>query len=514
MKRILPLALAALIGVAMHGAAAQTTSATQRVKDAVSALGGANALRALKTVTIKATAKHWEPEQSYIAGGEPRALGSSTLAIAWDLAQNSSRTDHQHQMDYPFPGAERYSDIVTPGWGAVIDDKGDRPMSANRLAFELREQERASPILLMKALDQPQNVFNTPEQKAMGQTYPAVTFNDGGAKFLILFNRKTKLPVVIRTIEDDVIHGDGTFDLLLGDWKTVAGVKVASSLSWKFNGLAKLDVTYTDIAANTPIDPKAFAASDATRQAAKPPATGDVPWQAVLGSINFGRYDDLAEERNAAAGLQMKLVDLAPNVSQALGRSHNSLIVALKTYIVVFDAPLSEAQARWTIDAAKAKFPGKPVKYLVLTHHHMDHMSGARTFVAEGATVIVGSPDKAHVTAELRAPHTMHPDAEQKSPKPVRVVEVKDKMVLKDGDQIGIYRIDNPHAEGMLTGYVFGPRIVWVTDIYSPGRESTKTAANAQFHDTIKKLGLSPAIYAGGHGSSGTEADFQAMLAK
>jgi glyoxylase-like metal-dependent hydrolase (beta-lactamase superfamily II) len=311
-----------------------------------------------------------------------------------------------------------------------------------------------------------------------------------------------------------VIHGDGLFDLVLGNWKTVAGAKVATSLAWKFNGLAKLDVAYTDITANAPMLPQTFAVSDATKQAAKPAATGDVPWQAVLVSINFGRYDDLAEEKNAAAGLVMKLVDLAPNVAQAQGRSHNSLVVAMKDYLVVFDAPQNEAQSRWTIDAAKAKYPGKPVKYLVMTHHHMDHMGGARTYIAEGATIIIGSPDKAHAVAELSAPRTIHPDALQKNPKPMKIIEVKDKMTLKDGDEIRIYRIANPHAEGMLTMYVAGPRIVWVTDIYSPGRENTKTPANAAFHDTIKKLGLSPAIYAGGHGSSASEADFVAMLAK
>ena len=66
----------------------------------------------------------------------------------------------------------------------------------------------------------------------------------------------------------------------------------------------------------------------------------------------------------------------------------------------------------------------------------------------------------------------------------------------------------------MLTMYVAGPKIVWVTDIYSPGREAAKTPANTQFHDTIKSLGLSPALYAGGHGASASEADFVAMLAK
>jgi glyoxylase-like metal-dependent hydrolase (beta-lactamase superfamily II) len=515
MKRILSLVLALFFGVIAQNAVAQSVTPSQRVKDAVAALGGVDALRNLKTLTIKASAKHWEPEQSNVSGGPPRPLGVSTLAIAWDLGQGISRTDHEHRMDYPFPGNEKYSDIVAPSWGAVINDKGeDRAMAPNRLAFELREQERSSPVLLLKALDQPQNVSATSDQKLGKKSYPTIALMNGGTKFLILFDRATKLPVAIRTIEDDVIHGDGVYDLLLSDWKTINGAKVATALAWQFNGLAKLDIAYSDITANAAIPAQAFAVSDATKQAAQKPATGDVPWQAILVNINFGRYDDAAQARNAAAGLVMKLTELAPNVSHAQGTSHNSLIVAMKNYLVVFDAPQNEAQSRWTIDAAKAKYPGKPVKYLVMTHHHMDHMGGARTYVAEGATIIIGSPDKAHTVAELSAPRTMHPDALQKNPKPVKVIEVKDKMTLKDGEEIRIYRIPNPHAEGMLTMYVAGPKIVWVTDIYSPGRDAAKTPANSQFHDTIKQLGLSPALYAGGHGASASEADFAAMLAK
>src|ERR1700742_2383644 len=133
---------------------------------------------------------------------------------------------------------------------------------------------------------------------------------------------------------------------------------------------------------NAPIAPKAFSVSDTTKQAAKPPASGDIPWQAILGSINFGRYDDLAEEKNAGQPVQVKLVELAPDVSQILGRSHNSLVVAMQSYLVVFDAPQNDEYSRAAIALIKAKYPGKPIRYLVMTHDHMDHLGGARTYIA------------------------------------------------------------------------------------------------------------------------------------
>jgi hypothetical protein len=39
------------------------------VKQSVEALGGADALRAVKTLVVKADVKHWEPGQSYSING-------------------------------------------------------------------------------------------------------------------------------------------------------------------------------------------------------------------------------------------------------------------------------------------------------------------------------------------------------------------------------------------------------------------------------------------------------------
>jgi glyoxylase-like metal-dependent hydrolase (beta-lactamase superfamily II) len=514
MTRLLSLAGALLLGLAATPPlAAQTTAPVDLVQQAVTAMGGAQALGALKTLTITAEAKHWEPEQSLVADGPPRALGTSTLTVSWDLVQGMARTDWGHTMLYPFPGSEKYSELVTPSYGAVIDDKGERPMSSWRLAFELRERERASPVLLLKALNAPQRLAAMPDQKLAGTILPAISFADGAQTFTILFDPKTHLPAAIRSFEDDDIHGDGAFDLLLGDWQQTAGARIAHGYSYKFNGLAKLDIAYQNVVANAAIPAQAFAVGAATRQAAEPPATGDVPWQAVLVGLNFGRYNDLEAEKAAGEGPALKLVELAPNVQQVMGRTHNSLVVAMKDYLVVFDAPQNEAYARAAIDAMTAKYPGKPIKYLVLTHHHMDHIGGARTYVASGATVIVGSPDKAHMEKVFKARHTMHPDELQRKPRAAGIIESGSRMSLKDSsDEIDIYRIPNPHAEGMLIGYVASQKLVWVTDLYSPGRDKVKTPNSVAFHAEVEKLGLHPARYAGGHGSNGSAAEFEAIM--
>ena len=92
-----------------------------------------------------------------------------------------------------------------------------------------------------------------------------------------------------------------------------------------------------------------------------------------------------------------------------VGGSANNLIVAMKDGIVIFDAPVDEGQSRWVIDAAKAKYPGKPIKQLVLTHHHMDHSGGTRAYVAEGAEIVIPGQARPFVEKMIQAEPKMSP---------------------------------------------------------------------------------------------------------
>jgi hypothetical protein len=186
----------------------------------------------------------------------------------------------------------------------------------------------------------------------------------------------------------------------------------------------------------------------------------------------------------------------------------------MKDSLVIFDAPCCETQSRWVIDAAKAKYPGKPIKYVVLTHHHMDHTGGTRAYVAEGATVVVPNTAQAYFEKNLALPHTIVADAQQSAAKPVHVVGVADDMSIKDDTvEIKLQKIANPHVDGMLIGYVVQPNVVWVTDIWSPARDNAKTAGVTALNDAIKKLGVKDATFAGGHGANAKQSVLDGIMA-
>jgi glyoxylase-like metal-dependent hydrolase (beta-lactamase superfamily II) len=481
---------------------AQAQSARELVNEAIAAEGGAEALRALKTLSIRADAIHWEPGQSKAAGGEPRLLGNSALAITWDLANGMARTEWDRDMKYPDIEKLKYTEVMTPSLGYVTDAKGSRAASSIRVAATLRELVRASPTLLLKVLDAKGGVRRVASQELGGKRFVAIGFVDGATNFAILLDPQTKLPAAVRTFDDDNIAGDSTYDLVPSDWQAVGGVKLAHTLSYRLNGVEVGKVTYKEVTANPTVAADAFAVPDEIKATAKAPASANVPYQWVIRRLFLGRFLD-SDAIIAPTAASLKLVELAPNVQQVQGGTHNNLIVAMKDHLVVFDAPYGELQSRWVIDAAKKKYPNKPIRYLVLTHHHMDHTGGTRTFIAEGATVIVPAPDKAYFEQVARAPHTIVPDELAKRRRAARIQEVKDELTLKDdSEEIHLYNIVNPHADGMILGHVGKANVVWVTDILSPRGPIERNPGTLSVGAALKKYGITGSTIAGGHGTT------------
>jgi hypothetical protein len=144
----------------------------------------------------------------------------------------------------------------------------------------------------------------------------------------------------------------------------------------------------------------------------------------------------------------------------------------------------------------------------------MDHTGGMRAFAAEGATVIVPTPDKAYFEQVIKAPHTLEPDAQQKEMKPATVQEVKDTLSLKDDTvEVNLYNIPNPHVEGYLLAHVVKDNVLWITDLISPRGPIGRNPGTVAVGDALRKHNITGATIAGGHGTTAKQADIGQALA-
>jgi glyoxylase-like metal-dependent hydrolase (beta-lactamase superfamily II) len=218
-------------------------------------------------------------------------------------------------------------------------------------------------------------------------------------------------------------------------------------------------------------------------------------------------------DTRATSGL--RLVELAPGVQHVVGGSHNALVVEMRDHLIVFDAPVSDWHSNWILAAARAKYAGKPVKYLVLTHHHMDHAGGLRAYAAQGATIVVGKGSGDHFRRVLAAPFTRNPDLSARDLSRTEIIEVVDKRVFSDGQrEVHAYVIANPHADGLMIGYGPAARLGFATDIWSPGAGPLPDKLNpalAALVAGVKQAGISPVKFAGGHGSVADYAPLAAL---
>ncbi len=189
---------------------------------------------------------------------------------------------------------------------------------------------------------------------------------------------------------------------------------------------------------------------------------------------------------------------MGEGVSYLTGGSHHSLAIAMKDHIVVVDTPNNEARAIAVLAKAKELIPGKPIRYVVTSHHHWDHLGGIRAAMDEGATIVTHQSNKAFLERVAKTPHTIVPDRLASSKKPVKIETVGDKRVLTDGTRsIELYLLKGyEHTGDMLVIYLPKEKLLAEPDAFTPppqpGGPLVRTAipyAKA-LYDNVQRLKL------------------------
>ncbi len=471
----------------------------------------------LVTLITRGTIQQWEPgESSSVADLTKPDGGTSTFVHSWDHARAQTRIEWKRPR--PAGGTRDFTEIFSAEGGYVMGNDSNFPpvkrtvgmppahtMSGLRLRVELREQERLAIVLGMH--ENPERIVEYPDQTVGGKRYPAVQYRGDHGTFIVMFDPATKLPAVVRTRDFDHLMGDADYDMTLSDWRTVEGIKLPFHMVYTLNGFKVYDETVASYDMNPSLAVDAFRAPVAIRGKAVTPAPiGKAPYQWIIRRLASGFYLD-SDALYTDDGNALTMTEIAPNISQVTGGTHNTLIVATNTYLVAFEAPGDDGQSQAIIAMAKQKYPGKPFRYLVLTHHHVDHTGGMRAYAAEGATVVVGKGDGAFFRKALAAPRgTNGYNVGAYTPK---VIEVDGKWSVNDGGrEIDAFVLDNPHAQGYLIPYVPDAKLGFVTDLWNPGAPIAMANPNMiALVNGVQKMGIQPERFAGGHGSVGNYAD-------
>jgi glyoxylase-like metal-dependent hydrolase (beta-lactamase superfamily II) len=161
---------------------------------------------------------------------------------------------------------------------------------------------------------------------------------------------------------------------------------------------------------------------------------------------------------------------------------YNALAVEMADHIVLFEpGPQNLDRARAIIGETKRVFPAKPIRYGVISHHHLDHTQGLAEVVAEGITVVTPAVNRAYLLSAMSAPRTLAPDALAKSGRKPQIEGFAgDKRVFQDGTRtFEIHVIKGlPHADGLVVGWLPKEKLLVYADMFNLPTEASGPVPN------------------------------------
>ncbi|HUQ95137.1 MAG TPA: MBL fold metallo-hydrolase [Bryobacteraceae bacterium] len=231
--------------------------------------------------------------------------------------------------------------------------------------------------------------------------------------------------------------------------------------------------------------------------------------------------------RRTEAPGQVIPTKLAEGVYLLGGASHNSVAIEFKNYIAVVEAPLDERRNLAVIEEVVRLIPNKPIRFLVNTHQHFDHVGGLRAYMHIGATIITHWKNLNFYIRDVLnyTQRTLEPDMMSLWP-PTEVAEgyqyetVRENYVLSDGARNLHITYVQPlaHAEGMLVAYLPKEKILIEADLYdapdSDEPQPTSSEANRSLYTHIRRLGLDVATIVPIHGRPVAWSEFLKVVGK
>lgn len=436
--------VSSLLFVGCGGAA---TPELQLVEDAAEAIGSLRAVRETTTLVIEGQGRTYRLGQNKSPRADLPYYEVENYRLQIDFANKRWRLRQDRTSTF-LTGSPVYGvrQIYGLDGDVAYDAQGEHTVRApERVAADRWAEMYFNPIgIVLLALDETSTVSNLREEEGQ-QVVDVAAAN--GTWFTLFVDGETGLPSKVMSSAYHPNLGDVAIETFFEDYAETGGLG-------GFQTRLTLPRSYT-----TNLD--RFRVSE-YRVSTNP----------------NGPLDDLtapADARSAApsvATVTVEVEEIASGVWYLTGQSHHSVLVEFEEYLVLVEAPYSEARTLAVLARVRELQPDKPLQYVINTHHHFDHSAGIRTVVSEGLTVVTHELNRSFFQDIVARQHSIVQDALARNPQPLTIETVTgdETYELTDGRRtLQIYRIgDDPHCDGILMAYLPRERILIEADAYSP----------------------------------------------
>jgi glyoxylase-like metal-dependent hydrolase (beta-lactamase superfamily II) len=470
-----------------------TIQARHVVEASVSAMGGIEALLALNDVTRQMTGTRSDAGQGLTPVSAD--ILSPPVTNTYTALTSVRELRSQRLMEYresQILGGQpiRFKTVLNANGGFTgnLANRTVRQFPPAALPSVRAANFRRYPESLLRAIwTRPQHARWIREGLVDGWRQDIIAYSDVDGTLLELyfdstnhFLRKTEI------FATDSFLGDGSVELLYSDWRNVGGVMFPFRYIDKVNGYVLSDQRVSTLVTNTQ----------------PPDVTFDLPKDLV--AVGPGPGTVSAKE-------------LGKDVYGLTG-PYNSMFVVMNDYVLVLEPGGSIRNTRECIDAIKKIAGQKPIRYVVATHFHFDHVAGAPSYMAEKA-VFVTTPDaKSTIERSALAVRTLDPAASKLQKLAPTVETFRGRRVFDDGDhRVELYEFASPHAAQMIIAYLPREQILFEGDLLDLDIPETGTSVagedTADLAVKLKQWGLDVKTIVAVHGRIGTIEDLNRALA-
>lgn len=176
---------------------------------------------------------------------------------------------------------------------------------------------------------------------------------------------------------------------------------------------------------------------------------------------------------------------------------HNSVFYVTPDGVIATD-PINAEAAKWLKAEIKTRF-NKPIKFVVYSHDHADHISGGEVFAEDGAVVIAHRRAKDKIEGEKR---------------PTAMPNVTFKRALDiqlGGKRVELRYVGKNHSDNMIVMRFPEERVLFAVDFISVKTVAFRNLPDSYLPGWMKSLGrvelMDFDILVPGHGPVGKKED-------
>ena len=428
----------ALVAIVIASGCASVPPEKRTIADAAAAVGGAERLAALKSLSIEGTGTAPNAGQNRMPDDELPLWKVTEYTRTIDLANGRTRVQQVREAQFLFAGdlVQRQAQGLDGTVAFNVGADGTAARAGDAAARDRRIELLHHPITILRAALDPAARLANPRTEGAEQLVDITT--PSGDFVTLAISSQTHLPTRVISMSDNANMGDVAMVTTFADYEDAGGMKLPRRLTTKMDKYLQLDV---NVARNqVDVDTANLAAPPSVTSAAVP-----VPPPVVVTAEPVGK----GVWWLAGSG------------------NHRSVVFEFTDHLVLYEVPLNEARSQAVIDKART-LSAKPLTMAIVSHHHFDHSGGLRTAVAEGLTIVTQRANEAFFRELLSRPHTIVPDALQRNPREAKFQFVDDQLTLKDAAmEVQLYHLlDNPREGTNLFAYVPRERMLVQADLY------------------------------------------------